>query len=51
MNSDKKLKLTLPKGSLWKTVQKLFTEAGYIIKGSDRDYRPEMNDSEIEVKL
>lgn len=49
--SEKKLKLTLPKGSLWDTVQKFFNEAGYNLKAGDRDYRPALNDPEIQVKL
>ncbi|MHA1338808.1 MAG: ATP phosphoribosyltransferase [Promethearchaeota archaeon] len=51
MSQEKKLKLTLPKGSLWKTVLNFFTQAGYTIRGSERDYRPSINDSEIELKL
>ncbi|MHA1729552.1 MAG: ATP phosphoribosyltransferase, partial [Promethearchaeota archaeon] len=35
----------------WESVRTLFTEAGYIISGSDREYRPTINDGEIEIKL
>lgn len=51
MNTDKKLKITLPKGSLWKDIKRLFEEAGYRLSGSDRGYRPSINDPEIELKL
>ncbi len=51
MGIEKKLKLALPKGSLWNTTQKLFCEAGYRILGSDRDYRKSINDNDIEVTL
>jgi ATP phosphoribosyltransferase len=51
MVGERKLKITLPKGSLWDTVEKLFTEAGYKMSGVERGYRPTMNDPEIEVKL
>ncbi|MHA1821527.1 MAG: ATP phosphoribosyltransferase [Promethearchaeota archaeon] len=49
--SNKKLKLTLPKGSLWSTVEAYFKEASFKIRGSDRDYRPSINDKELEIKL
>lgn len=51
MSNDKKLKLTLPKGSLWRSVEPLFKEAGYKIMGNDRQYRLPMNDKEIDLKL
>ncbi|MCP4762643.1 MAG: ATP phosphoribosyltransferase [archaeon] len=51
MNLEKKLKVALPKGSLWKTVKALFVEAGYNITESERGYRPTINDKEIEIKL
>jgi len=51
MANERKLKVTLPKGSLWNTVLNIFTEAGYVIKWSEREYRPSINDNEIEIKL
>lgn len=51
MAPERKLKLALPKGSLWNTTQKLFTEAGYSIQSSDRGYRLNVNDEELDIKL
>ena len=51
MSIQKKLKLVLPKGSLWRVVKEIFADAGYNISGNDRDYRPLINDSDIEIKL
>ena len=51
MSIQKKLKLVLPKGSLWRVVKEIFADAGYNISGNERDYRPSINDSEIEIKL
>jgi ATP phosphoribosyltransferase len=51
MSPERKLKLALPKGSLWNTTHKLFTEAGYTIQSSDRGYRLNVNDDELEIKL
>ena len=51
MAPEKKLKLALPKGSLWNTTEKLFTEAGYTVGGSSRTYRLTVNDDELDIKL
>jgi len=45
------VRLTLPKGSLEKETFKLFEQAGYVIRGQERSYRPTINDSEIELKI
>ena len=45
------LKIALPKGSLLDATLELFKQAGYEIKGSDRSYRPWINDPEINLKL
>ena len=49
--ADNKLKFTIPKGSLWKVCSDLLTEAGYSIGDASRNYRPSINDDEIEIKL
>src|SRR6056297_895267 len=49
--AERKLKFTIPKGSLWKVCSELMSEAGYDIGGSSRNYRPTVNDDEIELKL
>ncbi len=49
--AERKLKFTIPKGSLWKICSELMTEAGYDIGGSSRNYRPTVNDEELEIKL
>ena len=51
MTSEKKLKLALPKGSLWNTTEKLFTEAGYNFRSSSREYRLAVNDEALDIKL
>ena len=47
----KKLKLTLPKGSLEKNTYKLFQEAGLDLGTLGRSYRPKTADSELEIKI
>ncbi len=47
----RKIKLTLPKGSLEKATYELFRGAFYKISGQDRMYRPVINDPEIELKI
>jgi len=47
----RKIKLTLPKGSLEKATYELFQGAFYKISGQDRMYRPVINDPEIELKI
>lgn len=51
MSNKRKLKLALPKGSLWRVVKEIFADAGYKISGNERDYRPKINDNDIEIKL
>jgi ATP phosphoribosyltransferase len=46
-----KLKFTIPKGSLWKVCSQLLSEAGYEVGDASRNYRPSINDDEIEIKL
>ncbi len=46
-----KLKFTIPKGSLWKVCSELLTEAGYVLGDATRNYRPSINDEEIDIKL
>ncbi len=46
-----KLRFVIPKGSLQEETMALLKEAGYVLKGSDRSYRPLINDSEIELKI
>ena len=51
MSSKRKLKLTLPKGSLEQKIMDFFKQAGYTITGDPRGYRPTINDEEIEIKM
>lgn len=51
-DSNKKLKVTIPKGSLQNDITSLFERAGLKLRfSSSRDYRPSVNDSEIQIKL
>lgn len=50
-SSSKRLKLTLPKGSLEKATFDIFQRAFYRISGHDRTYRPVVSDPEIELKI
>ncbi|TXT58130.1 MAG: ATP phosphoribosyltransferase [Promethearchaeota archaeon] len=50
--TNKVLKLTIPKGSLQDDISSLFNQAGLRLRfSSSRDYRPTINDSEIQIKL
>ncbi len=51
MSGKKKLKLTLPKGSLEQKIMDFFKLAGYVISGDSRGYRPGINDEDIEIKM
>ncbi|OLS12679.1 MAG: ATP phosphoribosyltransferase [Promethearchaeota archaeon CR_4] len=51
MNGKKKLKMTLPKGSLEQKITEFLKSAGYTITGDSRGYRPSINDEEIEIKM
>ncbi|MHA1377329.1 MAG: ATP phosphoribosyltransferase [Candidatus Helarchaeota archaeon] len=46
-----KLRFVIPKGSLQKDTMALLKQAGYKLVGSDRSYRPYINDSEVELKI
>ncbi|MHA1273178.1 MAG: ATP phosphoribosyltransferase [Promethearchaeota archaeon] len=51
-SKKKKLKLTIPKGSLQEVVEELFKNAGLRLRySSSRDYRPTIGDPDIYVKL
>jgi len=51
-NQDsKKIKLALPKGRLFEDVVKLLTDGGFVIAKNGRNYRPYIDDLEIEIKL
>jgi ATP phosphoribosyltransferase len=47
----RKIKLTIPKGSLEEDTSTIFQEAFYKITGQERTYRPVISDSEIELKV
>jgi ATP phosphoribosyltransferase len=51
MESTKKLKLGLPKGSLQEATIELFKRAGIRIHASDRSYFPSSDDDELEIML
>ena len=52
MNNLRKLKITLPKGSLQEEVTSLFERAGLKLKfSSKKDYKPLVKDTELYVKL
>ncbi|MEX2579155.1 MAG: ATP phosphoribosyltransferase [Verrucomicrobiales bacterium] len=50
-NTDKILKIGLPKGSLSEPTLDLFEKAGYHIHGAERSYRPSIDDPEIQIRL
>jgi ATP phosphoribosyltransferase len=47
----RRLRLGLPKGSLQDTTQRLFTQAGYVLRIPERSYYPSIDDQEIECIL
>jgi ATP phosphoribosyltransferase len=49
-NMDK-LKFAIPKGSLEKATADFFAKSGFKIGGTERTYRPSINDPQIEVKV
>jgi ATP phosphoribosyltransferase len=52
MENDKpKLKFTIPKGHLWDTVSQLLNDAGYKVGDASRNYRPSINDEQIQLKV
>jgi ATP phosphoribosyltransferase len=51
-DTEKKLKFTIPKGSLQEDIKSFLNQAGLKLRfSSSRDYRPAVNDPEIQVKL
>lgn len=46
-----KVKFAIPKGSLEKATADFFAKSGYKIGGTDRTYRPSINDPQIEMKV
>lgn len=50
-DSEQKLILGLPKGSLEASTYELFRKAGFSIKSSSRSYVPRCDDSEIQIRL
>ncbi len=46
-----KLKFAIPKGSLEKATTEFFSKSGYKIGGTERTYRPSINDPQIELKV
>jgi ATP phosphoribosyltransferase len=46
-----KLKFAIPKGSLEKATAEFFSKSGFKIGGTDRTYRPSINDPQIEMKV
>ncbi len=49
--STRILTLGLPSGSLMEATISLFAKAGFSISGSQRSYRPAIDDSELEIRL
>ena len=46
-----KIKFAIPAGSLAKSTSDFFARSGYKISGTERTYRPTINDSQIEMKV
>ena len=46
-----KIKFAIPAGSLSKATSEFFGRSGYKISGTDRTYRPTINDPQIEMKV
>jgi ATP phosphoribosyltransferase len=46
-----KLKFAIPAGSLAKATSEFFARSGYKISGTERTYRPSINDPQIEMKV
>lgn len=49
--SGNKLTIGLPSGSLFDATLALFAKAGYTISGSERSYKPSVDDPELEIRL
>jgi ATP phosphoribosyltransferase len=46
-----KIKFAIPKGSLEKATAEFFSKSGFKIGGTERTYRPSINDPQIEMKV
>ena len=46
-----KIKFAIPKGSLEKATSEFFAKSGFKIGGTERTYRPSINDPQIELKV
>jgi len=46
-----KVKFLIPKGSLGENTYQILKEAGYVISGQERKYRPSINDPQIILKI
>ncbi len=46
-----KIKFAIPKGSLERATAEFFSKSGFKIGGTDRTYRPSINDPQIEMKV
>ncbi len=46
-----KLRLVIPKGSIQGSIETLINDAGMSLRIRSRDYRPDINDEDIEVKM
>ena len=46
-----KVKFAIPAGSLSKATAEFFARSGYKLSGTDRTYRPTINDPQIEMKV
>lgn len=51
LDTDRILKIGLPKGSLFAPTLDLFKKAGFNIHGAERSYRPTIDDPEIQLRL
>jgi ATP phosphoribosyltransferase len=49
--AGRRLRLGLPKGSLQQTTERLFTQAGFKLRISERSYYPDVDDPELECLL
>jgi len=46
-----KVRFAIPKGHLFDATFEILTRAGYTISGTERTYRPQINDPKIELKI
>jgi ATP phosphoribosyltransferase len=47
----RKIRIVVPKGSIYESVTRLLTDAGFKLQKDDRLYRPMVSDPELEVKI